>query len=399
MQILEEALKAKIEGRDVDSDAVARKRRRLMARIRLVSVLTVIALLVVIASFGRDLIFPTQPQESEAARLLRLLEAGTITPEQAIQLASLLETGALGETQTASMEETPSGVDTMESRSADVQLAGVSEAVFDQTARETFREAFRALALHPNADVRLAAAQMSRDETRQAAMQSLWTYAQSNPDDPLREEIYLLCGSVGEANNDPLGQRALEAAVSISPRETDAWRMLSRSYRRVNRAPEAEATAEVSAAIEAENAGRTGEAEMRLQNALPSLTSPQLRAPVATELGEIALMRGDFNAASARFSEAYLSRERLARTQPNAVPAQVIDADAQRLVRALDRSGRTREACEQLRQAQEAHDVAAPDQEILDRCQRILAVPLRTRVELAPQLRVRREQTQVAPTP
>jgi hypothetical protein len=138
---------------------------------------------------------------------------------------------------------------------------------------------------------------------------------------------------------------------------------------------------------------------MRLQNALPSLTSPQLRAPVATELGEIALMRGDFNAASARFSEAYLSRERLARTQPNAVPAQVIDADAQRLVRALDRSGRTREACEQLRQAQEAHDVAAPDQEILDRCQRILAVPLRTRVELAPQLRVTREQTRVAPTP
>jgi tetratricopeptide (TPR) repeat protein len=234
-------------------------------------------------------------------------------------------------------------------------------------------------------------------------MQTLWTYAQNNPDDPLRDEIYLLCGSVGEANDDPLAQRALEAAVSLQPRETDAWRMLSRSYARTNRTQEAEASAQVSLAVEAENQGRTDEAESRLQQALPGLSAPQLRAPVAAQLGEIAVERGDYNAASARFSEAYSSRERLAQLQPNAVPAQVIDADAQRLVQALDRSGRTREACERLRQAQEAHDVAAPDQEILDRCQRILAVPLRTRVELAPTLRVRpdaiQRQQQPAPTP
>ena len=64
MQVLEEVLKAKLEGRDIDGGAVARKRRRMMTRIRVVSVLTVIALIVVIASFGRDLIFPQPPQES-----------------------------------------------------------------------------------------------------------------------------------------------------------------------------------------------------------------------------------------------------------------------------------------------------------------------------------------------
>jgi hypothetical protein len=76
----------------------------------------------------------------------------------------------------------------------------------------------------------------------------------------------------------------------------------------------------------------------------------------------------------------------------------VLEADAQQLVRALDRSGRTQEACEQLRQAQEAHDVAAPDQELLERCRR-LRVPLRQRVELAPQLRVRSDAQTVAPAP
>jgi tetratricopeptide (TPR) repeat protein len=151
--------------------------------------------------------------------------------------------------------------------------------------------------------------------------------------------------------------------------------------------------------VEAENAGRTAEAESRLQQALPNLAAPELRAPVASELGQIAVERGDYTSASARFSEAYSSRERLVQIQPNAAAAQVIDADAQRLIRALWNSGRQREACERLRQAQEAHDVAAPDQELLDRCQRLLSVPLRTRVELAPQLRVQREAVQPAPAP
>lgn len=409
MQILEEALKAKLEGRDVDGGAVARKRRKLMSRIRLVSVLTVIALIIGIAAGGRYIFFPQEQTKAPVtqadlqAELLRLLAEGRLTPEQAIQLAEILESGALGETQTASREAPASEEPAAGTMVADATPASVTEAEFDATARDTYREAFAALAAHPDASVRIAVAQMSQESARPAAMQTLWAYAQANPDDPLRDEIYLLCGSVGEANNDPLGQRALEAATSLSPRNTDVWRMLSRSYGRVNRPAEAAATAQVSQAVELQNEGRAAEAEQQLQQALPQLTAPQLRAPVASELGQIAEARGDFAAASARYSEAYTTRERLAAAAPESAAATQIDADAQQLVRALDRSGRTREACERLRQAQEAHDVAAPDQELLDRCQTQFRTPLRERVELAPRLRVQATpdvtQQRVAPNP
>ncbi|MEZ6023534.1 MAG: hypothetical protein R3C16_09045 [Hyphomonadaceae bacterium] len=206
----------------------------------------------------------------------------------------------------------------------------------------------------------------------------------------MREQIYLLCGSVGEANGDPLGQRALEVATNLSVRDPAVWRMLSRSYDRTNRDREAAAAAQVSEAVEAQNQGQDAVAEQQLQQALPMLTAPEVRAPVVSELGAIAETRGDWTSASARFAESYRIREAAAASAPNSAAAEGLEANAQQLVRALDRSGRTRDACEQLRQAQEAHDVAAPDQETLDRCQRVLSVPLRNRVELAPQLRVQR---------
>lgn len=396
MQILEEALKAKIEGREADGGAIAKKRRKLMSRIRLVSVLTVLALIIGIAAGGRYIFTPTEtapPPTTQAdlrAELLRLLAEGTITPEQAIELANILEGGAMGQPQQTSAEapSTPA---------TEADPVAIAEASFDHTARETYRQAFMALAQHPDASVRLATAQMSQETGRTEAMRTLWTYAQNNPDDPLRDEIYLLCGSVGEANADPLGQRALEAATSLSPRNTDVWRMLSRSYGRTNRTVEAAATSQVAEAVELQDQGNTAAAEQQLQQALPQLTAPQLRAPVASELGQIAEARGDFAAASARYSEAYSSRERVAAAAPNSAAASVIDADAQQLVRALDRSGRTREACERLRQAQEAHDVAAPDEQLLQRCQQQFRVPLRSRVELAPRLRV--QQTAPVATP
>ena len=392
MQILEEALKAKIEGRDVNAGEVARKRRKLMARVRLVSVLTVIALVIGIAAGGRYLLDPPKPQVTQQdlrAELLRLLASGQLTPDQAIQLAQLLEAGALGETQNASAEmpasEGAAPSPDMSARS--VQLASVSEAQFDTTARETYRQAFLALAQHPDAQVRTAVAQMSDEAARPAAMQTLWTYAQNNPNDPLREQIYLLCGSVGEANNDPLGQRALEVAANVSSRDPAVWRMLSRSYARNDRSDEAEGAALVSQAVEAAAEGEGAVAEERLQQALPRLTAPEVRAPVVSGLGQIAESRNDWTSASARYAEAYRLREQSARQAPMRAAQGELQADAQQLVIALDRSGRTREACQRLRQAQEAHDVAAPDQELLDRCQRELAAPLRPNVELAPQLR------------
>lgn len=406
MQILEEALKAKLEGRDVDGGAVARKRRRLMTRVRVVSVLTVIALIAGIAWVVNDFVRPDPPPDLRA-ELLRLLAEGQLTPEQAIQLAEILETGALGETQSASLEESPAPPMASEDRSASTMTAdsaSVTEAEFDATAREAYRSAFARLAAHPDPQVRLTVAQMSQESTRAAAMQTMWSYAQSHPDDPLRDEMYLLCGSIGEANDDPLGQRALEQATNLSPRDPAVWRMLARSYNRVNRTAEGAAAAQVSEGVAAQNAGHTAAAEIQLQQALPQLTTPELRAPVASQLGQIAEQRGDFSAASARFSQAYTAREELAERAPASAAANVIQADAQQLVRALDRSGRTREACERLRQAQQEHDVAAPDQELLERCRELFRTQLRNDVRLAPQLRqsaivTQEQRVTPAPTP
>lgn len=413
MQLLEEVLRAKLSGRAVDSSAIERRRRRLGARIRLVSLLTVIALIIGIAAGGRYLFDPPQPQADLRGELLRLLEEGKLTPEQAIQLAEILEAGALGETQMAENAPMASPGAPVESRAAeeappwaaDVQSVAVTEADFDEAARATYREAARALLLHPNATVRRAALQMSSPGTRDSAMQTLWSYAQSNPDDPLREEIYLLCGAVGEANANPLGQRALEIAANLAPSDADVWRMLARSYDRTDRDQEAQAAVLVSEAAEAQAQGQPQVAEQRLQQALPNLRSPELRAPVASELGQIAEARGDWSSASARFAQAYSLREQTAAQAPTSAAAQVLQADAQQLVIALDRSGRTREACERLRQAQDAHDVAAPDQELLDRCRRLFSMELRDIVQIAPQIRLRREAIQqtpeqnVAPTP
>ncbi len=406
MQLLEEVLKAKLSGRDIDAHVIESRRRRLGARIRIVSVLTVIALIIGIAVGGRYLLNPPEPQTDLRAELLRLLEEGTLTPEQAIQLAQILESGALGEAQSvaANSEHGSASVspgnrtEPAPSRSDDTQLASVSESEFSADARQIYREAAQALLVHPDASVRRAALEMSNPDTRDRAMQAMWTYAQSNPNDPQRAQIYLLCGAVGEANDNPLGQRALEIAASAAPNEASVWRMLARSYDRTNRANEAAAVALVSEAAEATGQGQRDVAEQRLQQALPNLTAPELRAPVASELGEIAQARGDWTSASARFAQAYDLREQSVAQAPNAAPSEMLQADAQQLVIALDRSGRTREACERLRQAQEAHDVAAPDQELLDRCQRVLRAPLRTRVELAPQLRQQRA-VQPAPAP
>jgi tetratricopeptide (TPR) repeat protein len=386
MQILVETLRAKIEGRDVNGAEIARKRRRLMARVRLVSVLTVVALIVAIAVGGRLLVAPPQQEPDLRAELLRLLAEGQLTPEQAIQLAQILETGALGEAESASVDAGSSGAapDPLD-LGIGVELATVSEAEFDASAREVFRAAFNAVARHPDASVRLAAAQLTQDTARDAAMQSLWAYAAANPDDPLREDIYLLCASVGEANGHALGLQALETATAFSGRDGNVWRMLARAYNRLDRDSEAAAAASISESVAAaENGDR--EAERRLQEAAQALSEPKVRAEVTSELGYIAEARGDYASASARFAQAYSLRERAVRDGGEA-PVEALQADAQMLVRSLDRSGRTREACERLRQAQEAIDVAAPDQDLLERCQRQYRVPLRERVGLAPRLR------------
>lgn len=399
MQLLEEALRAKLDGRDVDGGVIAAKRRRLMNRIRIVSVLTVIALVVGIAAFGKYIITPQQQhatQQDLQAQLLQLLEEGRLTPDQAAQLAQSmgLEGGALGSASTQLASAAPSSSssgapsapsDASTPQDAQVQLA--SDEQFSTDAQQTYQTAIAALLTHRDTSVRLAALHLSDPAQRDAAIQTLTAYAQAHPDDAQASQMLLVAGAVGEANNSPLGQQALKSAANIAPQNPAVWRMLSHSYRRNNQAVQAAAAADVSQGVQAQAQGQGDAGEQKLQDALPNLQSPQLSAPVASELGRIAERRGDFTSASARYAQAYSLREETAQQAPGSAAAQGIQADAQRLVIALNRSGRTEEACQRLQQAQQQHDVAAPDQQTLDQCQRILRAPLRARVGLAPQLR------------
>ena len=385
VQLLEESIKAKLSGRDIDGAAVQRKRSRLGARIRMVSVLTVLALIVAIAAGGKYFFQP--PHVDPKAQLLELLSEGKLTPEQAIQLAQLLQTDAVGSSgaQTAEARSaTPAGSPSMAASEAGPSADGtVTEASFSSDVTETYNQAFAKLLVHPNSQVRAAALQMTQASTRDAGIQAIWAYAQAHPDDPERADMYLVCGAIAEKNNNPLAGQALEAATAIQPDNPRAWRMLSRSYQRVNKPQEAQAAAQVGAGVQEQDAGQVAAAEQHFQAALPNLQSSGARAFAASSLGQIAEHRQDWSSASARYAEAYRLREQAASQSPNAPAAQSagLAQDAQRLVVALDRSGRTQEACQQAQQAQQQHNVDAPDDpDLTQRCQTQYRIPLRARI-------------------
>lgn len=391
MQLLEEAVHAKLEGRSIDGGAVAAKRRRLMSRIRIVSVLTVVAAIAIIAFVGNQFINPPAPQPDPRAQLLELLDQGKLTPEQAIELARLLETDTLGETQTAqneapAAEPAPGAADGMQSRTMAVEaepaVATVTSAEFDTAARDAYRGAVTELLTSSDQRVRTATAQLSNPATRNAAMQTLWSIAQQGG--PNAAAIYKVCGAVGEANNHPLGLRALEQARNVNPQDAQVWRMLSYGLRRSNQTAEAQSAALVGAGLQAQAQGQTDIAEQRLEQALPAIQAPEGRAFVEGTLGDVAAQRNDWAGASLRYRQALQLREQAA---PRTPAAQGIQVDAQKLVRALDRDGRTEEACREAEQVQTEHDVAPVDQELAQRCQRL-------RIMVRPQIL---QQQQVAP--
>lgn len=369
IRVLEDVLRAKIAARENDGAAQAR-RRGVMGRLRLVALLLVIAGVAGFAAFGSHVITPAvspppAPPRDMRAELLQGLSSGPLSSAQAAQLADLLKPQI---------------------------LPSPAEGQPDTIVQDSYARTFTAAVQHADLQVRAAAAQLARAETRATGLQALVTYAQAHPADPARDQLYLLSGAVGEANAAPQSTETLEAAANLSPRDPAGWRLLALSYHRANQGPQADGATAVADALAAANP------EPGLQQTLPRL-SPATGAPVASMLGDLAAARGDFSAASARYALAYQLRERLVAQAPNSAPARELSADAQRLVGALDRSGRTREACDRLLQAQQSHGVAAPDQDLLGRCQSQFHTALNTQVELAPSLQRAQAQQVAMPAP
>lgn len=416
VQLLEEALRAKLEGRAIDGGAVAARRRRLMTRIRLVSVLTVVGAVIGIAA-GLNNIFgfvgddpPPVVQQDKGAQLLDLLNQGKLTPEQAIELARLLEVGALGEgeQETAALEapagaapapmDAAPGVQSRSTMGAEppmAEIATVTQAEFDADARATYRTAMAELLRSPDAEIRTAALALSDPRRRDAAMQTLWAKAAEGG--PQAAAIYRVCGAVGEANNHPLGIRALDRARALNPEDARVWRMSSFALQRDNRPQEAAGAALVGAGLQAQASGDQAAAEQRLEAALPRLQAPESRAFVQGALGDAAARRNDWSVATQRYSAALELREQTATAEAPAPVAQ-LQVDASKLVRALDRSGQTEAACEQALAVQRAHNVAPADEELARRCAQ-LRIQVRPQIlQRAPAATVQRAPAATAPS-
>src|SRR5262249_3533840 len=159
-----------------------RKRRSMMNRIRIVSVLTVILLVVGIAVGGKVLVTPPQHHATQAdlqAQLLQLLQEGRLTPEQAAQLAQSmgLENGALAAAGGPQVASAPTGeasngvAPSMAASSADTEqqqngLQLASDQQFSTDARDAYSTAITGLLTHPDASVRQAALNLSNPQQR-----------------------------------------------------------------------------------------------------------------------------------------------------------------------------------------------------------------------------------------
>ncbi|MES1200637.1 MAG: toll/interleukin-1 receptor domain-containing protein [Pseudomonadota bacterium] len=377
VQILDECLRAKMEGRDIDGAKIAHRRRRLMARVRIVSLLTVVFLLVGIAAGAKYFLHPqtqvaAQQQPADMrVQLLNLLEEGKLTPDQAIRLAEILQPEALAGAQQASATDAFSS--TQSTAGAGPGQIGAAE--FAHTAAAAYAETMPQLLRDPEPAVRRAAVEMADPAKRDAAIQTLWNYAQDHPGD--RQTIYLACGAVGAANDNPLGAQALALAAETDPSKPATWAMLSYVYREQSRDRDAQAAALVGAGVAAQQAGDAAGAEQRFQEAVPQIDAAPVRAFVAAQLGQFAEARQDFTSASARYAMAYRASEQAAGAYSDDATNQALEANAHRLVSALDKSGRTRDACELLQRAQVDHDVSAPQGDLAARCQTRFHMQLR----------------------
>ena len=387
MQLLNEAIRARLEGRAVDVGAVAEKRARLGRRIRLVTLLTSVAALVGIAAGISTIVNnrreaaqpPVTAEVGLAEQLLQLVRDGTITPEQAIELARILESGAFEGSQAAALESAgpqPPSLDV-----ALASAASVDPTEFSALARELYRTNVETLLRSSDPLVRDAVLALSSAATRDEAFNTLWRAADAGA--PEADAIWQVCGAVGFATNNPRGLEALERARQADPNNFAVWRLLGYAYGQNARPTEAQGAALVGAGLAAQEAQEPEAAEQHLEQALPTLEDPLVRTFVQAELGDVALARGEPVVAAERFQEALrmeaAAPDSLAPDANPDVAAAVEDIRVsvrQRYALALDDTGRGREACVQLRAAARAEQpLTEAPAALLERCGIVVEVP------------------------
>ena len=386
MQLLDDVVQARLAGRAVDAEAVAGRRTRLMRRVRVASILTGVATVIAIIA-GLSVIAinhraatrpPVTASVSIGEQLLQMVRDGTITAEQAVELARVLENGAFAGTQAAAATgPQPPSLDL-----AMASAASVDGTEFSALARGLYRDNIDTLLRSSDPAVRQAAVDLSEPAKRDQAVEALWTVAEAGGPDAL--PLWLVLGSVGLAAESPRGVQALERARAIQPDNYVVWRLLGFGYATTERPVEAQGAALVGAGLAAQEAQAPEVATQHLEEALPSLEDPLSRTFVQSTLGDVAVEQGDLRVAADRFREA-LSNDDPAAAELSPEANEINEAATldlrssvrQRYAATLEGTGRGREACLQLRAVAREGGVlreAAPA--LLERCQIPVPPPL-----------------------
>lgn len=344
--LVEEAVRARLEGREIDAAAVARQRRT-RGRIRLVSVLGVLATLLVIAAsvyviVGQQQVKEAAPvtRQDQLAQLLDLVAKGQITGAQALELARLLQddafAGATATTDPATAETVidPAFADAPRVRGADAMTA----------AQASFADAAATLLQDPNPRVRDAVLKVRSPATRQAALDEMWAIAREGG--ASAAPIWRACGSLMLATGDERAARALENARALNPQDKSLWRMLSFAYAKQKRPRDAAGAAFVAAGLDAASSSNWSGAVQRLDRALPLMQDAPTRGFVLGQLGDAAAASEDWQSAEERYRAALNLHD----DQKNIA---AISMESSKLARSQLKQGEMRRACSTLRRARE----------------------------------------------
>lgn len=371
--LLEESLRARIEGRTVDGAAVQARRKRAMSRIRFVSLLGLVATVLVIAASVAVLtrqVPSTAPavsaRQDPAAQLLDLVAQGKITGDQALQLAKLLQADAFKDTagSTPTVEAPadaplvpPANASSAE-RAAFAEAPAVRRSDMISAARSSFEDAAAALLLDPDPRVRDAVLKTRSADTREEGVNALWALAKEGGASASAQ--WRACGALMLAAGDPRAGEALEQARALNPQDKNLWRLLSYAYARDNKPREAAGAALISEGIERAGGSDWQGAEARLDMALTLVRDPQAKGFVLSQIGDAAAAQEDWAGAEKRYRSALQMHD----AQNNTA---AISLDSSRLARALAKQGDNRRACLTLRRAR-AQGASVTDEELAEAC-------------------------------
>lgn len=356
VRLIEETVRARLEGRAVDAAAVQRQRRT-RARIRAVSILGVLAMLMVIAAsayviVGQDDAREAAPvtRQDQLAQLLDLVAKGQITGDQALELARLLQDDAFAGsavTEDVAVTEAPAADPALR------EAPRVARKDALTAARASFADAAATLLQDPDPRVRTAVLKVRDPATRSAALDEMWAIAREGGSSAAA--IWRACGSLMLATGDDRAARALENARRLNPQDKALWRMLSFAYAKQERPREAAGAALVASGLDAASSSNWSGAVQRLDSALPLMTDAPARGFVLGQMGDAAAASEDWQ----RAEESYRAALRVHDEQKNIA---ALSMDSSKLARSQLKQGEMQRACATLESAKQAGAAVTPEE-------------------------------------